>query len=85
MNKHPDSQEWFVIVNPNAGNKKGRKDWENISSCLKNNGLIWSEHFTEGKGHAIILTQEAIAAGYRKILCVGGDGTLNEIVNGAFK
>jgi YegS/Rv2252/BmrU family lipid kinase len=84
MNKNPERHEWIVIVNPNAGNGKGRKDWEQISSGLKNNGLIWAEYFSERKGHAISLSQEAIAAGYRKILCVGGDGTLNEIVNGAF-
>ena len=84
MNKNPVRYEWFVIVNPNAGNGKGRKDWKQISSCLRKNGLIWSEHFTERKGHAITLSQEAIDAGYRKIFCVGGDGTLNEIVNGAF-
>lgn len=84
MNKNPESGEWLVIVNPNAGNGKGRKDWELISSGLRNHGLLWSEHFTEKKGHAIILSQEAIAAGYRKIICVGGDGTLNETVNGVF-
>jgi diacylglycerol kinase family enzyme len=76
--------EWVVIVNPNAGNGKGRKDWEKISSGLRNHNITWSEHFTERKGHAITLSQEAIDSGYRKILCVGGDGTLNEIVNGAF-
>jgi YegS/Rv2252/BmrU family lipid kinase len=84
MNKHPDSQEWLVIVNPNAGNGKGKKDWEHISSYLKNSGLKWSAEFSEKKGHAIIMSQEAITAGYRKMLCIGGDGTLNEIVNGAF-
>ena len=85
MNKNPDSNEWLVIVNPNAGNGKGRKDWEHISKCLGNNGLVWSEEFTERKGEAISLAQEAISRGYRKILCVGGDGTLNEIVNGVIR
>jgi YegS/Rv2252/BmrU family lipid kinase len=55
-----------------------------ISSNLKKHELIWSEYFTDRKGDAINVSQEAIASGYRKILCVGGDGTLNEIVNGAF-
>jgi YegS/Rv2252/BmrU family lipid kinase len=84
MNINPERHEWFVIVNPNAGNGKGRKDWDQISSNLKNHGLTWSEYFTKRKGDAINISQEAIAAGYRRILCVGGDGTLNEIVNGAF-
>jgi len=84
MNDHPEKHKWFVIVNPNAGNGKGRKDWVQISSNLKKHELIWSEYFTDRKGDAINVSQEAIASGYRKILCVGGDGTLNEIVNGAF-
>ena len=84
MIKNPDKNEWIVIVNPNAGNGKGKKDWEQISSGLRKYELIWSELFTERRGHAITLSQEAITAGYRKILCIGGDGTLNEIVNGAF-
>ena len=84
MNEHPEKHKWFVIVNPNAGNGKGRKDWVQISSNLKKHELIWSEYFTDRKGDAINVSQEAIASGYRKILCVGGDGTLNEIVNGAF-
>ena len=84
MNEHPEKHKWFVIVNPNAGNGKGKKDWVQISSNLKKHELIWSEYFTDRKGDAINVSQEAIASGYRKILCVGGDGTLNEIVNGAF-
>lgn len=83
MVKNPNKLEWIVIVNPNAGNGKGRKDWEKISSILDRNGIIWSQHFTGRKGHAITLAREAINSGYRKLLCVGGDGTLNEMVNGA--
>jgi YegS/Rv2252/BmrU family lipid kinase len=84
MVKNPNKLEWIVIVNPNAGNGKGRKDWEKIASILNKNGIIWSQHFTGRKGHAIALGREAINSGYRKLLCVGGDGTLNEMVNGAF-
>lgn len=84
MNNFQDHQEWLVIVNPNAGNGKGRKDWQKISSILKRYGFSYKEIFTERKGHAIELSKEGIEARYRKILCVGGDGTLNEIVNGAF-
>ena len=84
MNKNPIKSEWFVIVNPNAGNGKGRKDWKVISSEFNKLGLLFSEMFTERKEHAIAITKKAIASGYRRILSVGGDGTLNEIVNGIF-
>jgi YegS/Rv2252/BmrU family lipid kinase len=84
MARNPNKHEWIVIVNPNAGNGKGRKDWEHISSILDKNEIVWSQHFTGRKGHAIALGREAINSGYRKLLCVGGDGTLNEMVNGIF-
>lgn len=76
--------DWLVIVNPNAGNGKGSKDWHIISDLLKKENLPHSVRFTERKGHAIIFTLEGIAAGYRNIVTVGGDGTLNEVVNGVF-
>ncbi|MGC1391216.1 MAG: diacylglycerol kinase family protein [Bacteroidales bacterium] len=84
MNSNSDQKEWLVIVNPNAGNRKGKKDWEKISNLLKNKNLPFSEKFTERKGHAIHFTIDGIAAGFRKIITVGGDGTLNEVVNGVF-
>ncbi len=76
--------DWLVIVNPNAGNGKGKKDWHIISDLLKKENLPHSVRFTERKGHAIIFTMDGIAAGYRNIITVGGDGTLNEVVNGVF-
>jgi diacylglycerol kinase (ATP) len=84
MNNNSDQKEWLVIVNPNAGNKKGKKDWDTISALLKKENLPFTVKFTERKGHAIIFAMEGIAAGFRKIITVGGDGTLNEVVNGVF-
>jgi diacylglycerol kinase (ATP) len=84
MNQNTDQKEWLVIVNPNAGNGKGKKDWETISALLKKEGLPFTVKFTEHKCHAIIFAIEGVSAGFRKIITVGGDGTLNEVVNGVF-
>jgi YegS/Rv2252/BmrU family lipid kinase len=84
MNQNPNPNEWLVIVNPNAGNGKGKKDWTRISTLLKDVELTFTVKFTERKGDAIIYTTDGISAGYRKIITVGGDGTLNEVVNGVF-
>jgi YegS/Rv2252/BmrU family lipid kinase len=84
MNQDAEYQKWLIIVNPNAGNGKGKKDWSRISEHLKNEGLSFIVKFTEKKGHAIDFTIEGIKDGYRKIITVGGDGTLNEVVNGVF-
>ena len=84
MDQNPVRNKWLVIINPNAGNGKGKRDWEKISFIMKEEALSFTEKFTEGKGHAIKLTIEGIEAGFRKIISVGGDGTLNEVVNGVF-
>ena len=84
MNQNTNEKEWLVIVNPNAGNGKGKKDWDKIAALLKKEDLPFTVRLTERKGHAILFTQEGITAGFRKIITVGGDGTLNEVVNGVF-
>jgi YegS/Rv2252/BmrU family lipid kinase len=82
MSSGTDQNERLVIVNPNAGNGKGRKEWNRISALIKKAGLPFTAKFTERKGHAIDITRDAISAGFRNIVIVGGDGTLNEAVNG---
>jgi len=76
--------EWLIIVNPNAGHEKGKKDWARISALLKKYKIEYVSYFTTRRRHAIELTIEGIGNGYRKILAVGGDGTMNEVVNGVF-
>ncbi|MBM3419564.1 MAG: diacylglycerol kinase family lipid kinase [Bacteroidetes bacterium] len=78
------SDKWLVIVNPNAGRKKGKKDWWQIASLLSKYDVSYNVIFTERPRHAIDLTIRGIADGYRKIAAVGGDGTMNEVVNGVF-
>jgi len=76
--------EWFVIVNPNAGKRKGEKDWLEIAAQLTAAGIEYASVFTEHRGHAVMLTRKYVENGYRNIIVVGGDGTLNEVVNGIF-
>jgi len=85
MNNKPDLPEWIVIVNPNAGNGKGKKEWHIISKALNDNDISFDVKFTSGKGEATRIAAEAFAAGFRKIITVGGDGTLNEVLNGVFE
>lgn len=77
-------QKWLVVVNPNAGNKKGEKEWPRICRYLQQQGFDTQCVFTTGRNHAISLTSEHIKEGYRNIAVVGGDGTLNEVLNGIF-
>jgi YegS/Rv2252/BmrU family lipid kinase len=77
--------DWLVIVNPNAGIGRAKKDWAHISGLLNRRGFDYLIRFTEGPMHAIELVSEYIEKGFRKIIVVGGDGTMNEVVNGIFK
>ena len=71
-----------VIVNPVAGANSTRRKWPHISRLLKYVGLSFDYQYTEGVGHAIELAKTAAADGYRYVVAVGGDGTVNEIANG---
>jgi YegS/Rv2252/BmrU family lipid kinase len=84
MEKNEINQEWFAIVNPNAGNGKGRKDLNRISDILGKNDIRFHVKTTQRKGEATEFVRELIAGGGRKIISIGGDGTLNEIINGIF-
>src|SRR2546427_13242312 len=63
-----------AIVNPRAGGAK--------SFQLPLPAEIFE---TKAPGHAIELTRQAIKWGARTIIVVGGDGTINEVVNGFFE
>ncbi len=75
---------WLVIVNPNAGLKKARSEWQLISDMFIASGVNIYSIFTKYKGHAVELTKEYISKGYKKIIVVGGDGSMNEVANGIF-
>lgn len=77
-----NSDVWFVIVNPNAGRKKGEKDWNEIKDLFQKSEILINSIFTKAQGHAIELVKKAIEDGFRKFIIVGGDGTLNEAING---
>ena len=73
-----------LIVNPAAGAWKTARRWPYISDLLKRFGLRFEHDITEAPGHAIELAREAARRGYDRIVSVGGDGTVNEVVNGIY-
>lgn len=75
-------KSWFVIANPASGNKKLSKKQKEIEQLLQTHHIDFSIAFTDFSKHEIELVHEAIQQGYRKIISVGGDGTLHNVVNG---
>ena len=48
-------------------------------------GYLFEVALTEYPGHASELAKKALKLGYNTIMSVGGDGTMNEVVNGFFE
>ncbi|MFO8165818.1 MAG: diacylglycerol/lipid kinase family protein [Thermodesulfobacteriota bacterium] len=70
------------IVNPNAAMGSAGKEWPQIERMARDRLGPFQAHLTTGPGDATILTRNALQKGTELVVCVGGDGTLNEIVNG---
>lgn len=78
-------RHWYTIVNPNARGGEVRKKWEKIEKYLLKEKVSFEAVFTNKTGHAIELVNKAIQNNYKNFLIIGGDGTLNEVVNSIFK
>lgn len=68
----------WVILNPNAGSAD---EIDTFSTAVASLGDV-AIHTTERAEDAIRLAREGIAAGYDRIIAAGGDGTINEVLNG---
>jgi diacylglycerol kinase (ATP) len=71
----------LLIVNPLRSPKAG-KLLTRIEETLRALGVHCDLEFTQQRGHGIELAARGVAQGYRTIVAVGGDGTVNEVVNG---
>ncbi len=72
----------YLIVNETAGSGAGRAVLPRVAALLGEMGLPFRADVTEAPGHAVRLADQAVRAGETEIVCVGGDGTLFEVVNG---
>lgn len=74
-----------IIVNPTSGRGQGEQSYPIIDAELRKLGLEYDMCRTESPGHAIQLAQEAVRDGFDVVVAAGGDGTLNEVLNGLMK
>jgi len=76
------SKKWFVIINPTSGNGKAKKYWPKIQRLLISNGFNFEFQFTKSGNDNIELVHTAVNQGFKSIICIGGDGTIHNTVNG---
>jgi YegS/Rv2252/BmrU family lipid kinase len=77
------TSETVFLVNPASDNGATGKRWPELAHRAERLGLAGQTLFSERPGHLIELARGAADAGARLLVAVGGDGTMNEVVNGA--
>lgn len=74
---------YYFIINPNSRSGRGREIWEKAKKLLKEKQLPYQAYFTEYIGHARELAKQiALHSEPCTLGVLGGDGTLNEVING---
>ena len=74
--------KWFAIANPKSRAGKSEGLLNRVEAELSKNQIDFELHKTSVAGDEIMLVEKATSLGYRKILCIGGDGTIQKIVAG---
>jgi len=75
-------KRYRVILNPAAGHGNGRRAMPAIEQALARHGLAYEMVCTERRGQGIALARQAAAEGCDVVVTAGGDGTVNEAING---
>ena len=72
-----------IIVNPTSSSGKGMEAWKEIKTILNRRNVTYEVHMLQNAGEATQVVRGLTAYGNEaNILVVGGDGTLNEVLNG---
>lgn len=74
----------IAIVNPRSADGTTGRQWPDLAQMLEREGIAAEGRLTQSPGHAAALTREALRQGASRIIAVGGDGTVNEVINGFF-
>ena len=77
-----NKEKWSFILNPTAGGGFGSLLLPELEKQLANRSMDATIQLTERHDHAPELSQKCLEKGCTHIIAVGGDGTMNEVLNG---
>ncbi len=78
----PTARPYYVVVNAAAGGGRAGARWRGLERALRRRAVPFEAAFTTRPGDAARLAERGAAGGYAGVVAVGGDGTINEVVNG---
>jgi YegS/Rv2252/BmrU family lipid kinase len=73
-----------VVVNPRSAGGKTERRWPQLRQIIHEAYGPFEERFTKAPGDGTTLAREALQGGAELVVALGGDGTINEVVNGFF-
>ena len=77
-----DTGRWLAIVNPASGPSDARGRWALYAAALRTAGVAFEVVHTDGPHDGARIAADAVRAGRRRLLAAGGDGSVNDVVNG---
>jgi YegS/Rv2252/BmrU family lipid kinase len=75
----------LLVVNPRSGGGRAARTFPAIRSAIEASLGPVEVAMTERQGHGIELARDGANAGHSLVVAVGGDGTINEVVNGLMR
>ena len=80
--KHIDT---LLVINPTSSSGSTGKGWDNLNVKIKNTfGKNIQVIFTKKANDGTLLTRKFLKRGVKRVIAIGGDGTINEVANGFF-
>ena len=75
---------YIFIVNPASRSGHASQIWTEIETLLKERNILYRVYFTSHRGHGTKLAQQLTKdlSSRTTLIVVGGDGTVNEVLNG---
>lgn len=73
---------YYFIINPTSRSGEGRRVWKQLELLLKERGIEYQALYTKYPGHGTKLAKRCSRISNAQIIAVGGDGTMDEVING---